>query len=91
MLIDSKTCAQKWCPFTHVVSHSGTPAGNRMNRDDGSAPRGSSCMGESCMAWRWAGWRTSIGTIAPEPAESDRVGERLGYCGLASKPYGTVA
>lgn len=56
-----------------------------------AAGKSQTCLGSLCMAWRWAGWLVKpTQIIHPEPeGHHDRTPEgRLGYCGLASIPYG---
>lgn len=57
------------------------------------AGKGTNCVANACMVWRWAGWKIADGDhtpIAPNPLEEDKIGPRLGYCGLAGKPYGAA-
>lgn len=93
MLISKEDAATRWCPF--VRSPQAAPVGSRLElvggcntQDNGSRPDRTSCIASGCMAWRWAGWRTkTFGTIAPLPSEDNKDGPRLGYCGLAGKPF----
>lgn len=73
------------------------PAWNRLQvlrregeeNDNVVLPFATRCIASACMAWRWAGWEQQAhGTIAPAPLPADRTGPRLGYCGLAGKPWG---
>ena len=88
MLLSKEGAEGKWCPFGRVAHQPGllTPEGitsvNRMGQ------MGTNCLANACMCWRWAGWGTEFGTYAQNPIESEKHGPRLGYCGLAGKPFG---
>ena len=88
-----------WCPFARVIhgQETGTPfqvnlgsapAGNRIQTGGGKFQNmdGAACIVASCMAWRWSGWPTKWGGIATNPADEDKTGERVGYCGLGGVP-----
>lgn len=81
-----------WCPFSRVFAslHGDEAAAvGSFNRMDPMPPQ-ANCMGAGCMAWRWAGWwRDGIGAIAATPRTDGQDGPRLGYCGLAGKPWGS--
>lgn len=87
MLVEESDARKRWCPASRVINKEGSGGGNRW---DGSrpedAPNGSLCLGSSCMAWRWAGWETTFNTVAVSPRPEDRIGDLLGYCGLAGTP-----
>ncbi len=86
MLQSEDQAKGKWCPFTRVGVHSGTGAVS-VNRYPLAATihEETRCLARGCMAWRWAGWQTTFETVAPLPPEDIRIGERLGYCGLAGE------
>jgi hypothetical protein len=93
MLLSNDDAEGAWCPFgrqliTATDPEKGTVAMTAVNR--GQEPsKGTNCVANACMAWRWAGWRlVEGGPIGPGPEDGDKVGPRLGYCGLAGKPYG---
>lgn len=46
------------------------------------------CHGSVCAHWRWAGWQNkATHHIDPNPLPQNKVGERVGFCGLAGKPF----
>jgi hypothetical protein len=86
MLLSNDDAAKVWCPFGRVLDRPTGGGSAGVNRMGGV---GTNCIGSACMAWRWAGWRlVENGPIGPGPEDGDKVGPRLGYCGLAGKPYG---
>lgn len=98
MLTSEEEAKEKWCPFSRAAVYqqvgrdmSVSPACNRqhiLGAPNILIPEASLCIGSGCMSWRWAGWHTkAFGTIAPDPS-GNSIGPRLGYCGLAGKPYG---
>jgi hypothetical protein len=94
MLLSDGETKNRWCPFGRglvEVRHSvgGAPVQiSSCNRSAKGTPT-VACIGSTCMAWRWAGWRIrNYDTIAPDPHDDNKVGARLGYCGLAGKPHG---
>jgi hypothetical protein len=94
MLISQKDAEDKWCPFGRAQTIAEIPgvgvamAGVNLGKLKGEGTR---CMGDACMQWRWAGWRIkTFDTVAPDPDDENKIGPRLGYCGLAGKPFGAA-
>ena len=81
---------QGWCPFGRTLAKAEKDYALALAACNlGPDKQGTLCLASNCMAWRWAGWdMPDLGTIAPAPRQQDRTGERLGYCGLAGKPWG---
>jgi len=73
MLVTEKTAKEVFCPYMFGVKFSTH-----------------FCIGSKCMAWRWAGWEEQpTRLIKPTPHQPHDIDEaRLGFCGLAGKPYG---
>jgi hypothetical protein len=66
----------KWCPFVRapLILEGGIFAVGVNRGPEGADDDRLHCRASSCMAWRWY--------------STDEHGEkRLGYCGLAGKPY----
>lgn len=103
MILSADDAKTKWCPFSRVVQRQVvdpkalapvTNLASAVNRDAlGTAlvPTTCRCLADGCLAWRWGGWNvTAGGPVSPNPTNPDNLGPRLGYCGLANKPYGAV-
>lgn len=94
MLLSADEAENVWCPFGRALMTAsnetrGIVAMAAVNRGTDS-DKGTNCLANACMAWRWAGWETDFGTVAPAPPDDAKTGPRLGYCGLAGKPYRAV-
>jgi hypothetical protein len=89
-MLSEDEAKQYWCPFTRVAvdGREYMEGVASANRDTGiETQKHTLCIGSQCMAWRWAGWLNRISQmVAQAPAPEDRVGERLGFCGLAGRP-----
>lgn len=98
MLLSEADARERWCPFARVtrrenldpyVQTGGVGLAHGTNRDALGRvenPASCRCYASGCMAWRWAGWETFLGTVAQKADEPDRIGLRLGFCGLSSSP-----
>lgn len=93
MMVEADRAREVWCPFGRV-SDQPDGVGGAAAAINRQGKLGTNCLANACMAWRWAGWRIDkkgeAGVVLPNPEQNDRVGPRLGYCGLAGKPYGAV-
>lgn len=94
MLLSHDDATERWCPYGRAMvtardDHTGKiTALAAVNRGGKDPEKGTNCIGNVCMVWRWGGWPTEFGTYAQAPAAENRTGPRLGYCGLAGKPFG---
>lgn len=90
MMVEADRAREVWCPFGRV-SDQPDGVGGAAAAINRQGKLGTNCLANACMAWRWAGWRIREGEmspILPNPDVDNRVGARLGYCGLAGKPDG---
>lgn len=101
MLLSEAEAQTRWCPHIRVARNEPLDQTRNIDEPGNSVivagcnsdalgrtriPVACRCIASGCMAWRWAGWETTFDTVAPAPRPMDRVGPRLGFCGLAGTP-----